>query len=362
MESPFGSYIGTNYAPSAGELCQIFHFLKDPLDRLSSLDREIAHVAATLSHLQSERHVLQQFVAAHQALTHPIRRIPLEILLDIFAACLPTHRNPVMSTADAPLLLGRVCSSWRQISTTTPTLWSRLHIVEPGLPCQSLEAASVDHGTANDAESARSEFEARMRLRVDAVKLWLRRSGEAPLSLSLLCNTDLRSDGESAILEVLLAVRHRWERIELAGHLSMRQLQEDWGSDDVGQLQSLRLTIDRAPVSNRISQWGKLNLLRAPQLRELHVVGDTVWLFPLRLPLKWDELIELNLEVSVTANISSAVLQDILKLCPRLKTLRSWAWDGNPRLESGGIITHHALETLDLHYTRGLRLIIFRVH
>ncbi|KAJ7022093.1 hypothetical protein C8F04DRAFT_245444 [Mycena alexandri] len=41
----------------------------------------------------------------------------------------PTHRNRVMSAVEAPVLLGRICRSWR--SLTTPRLWSRLHVVEP---------------------------------------------------------------------------------------------------------------------------------------------------------------------------------------------------------------------------------------
>ncbi|KAJ6456394.1 hypothetical protein C8R45DRAFT_1034332 [Mycena sanguinolenta] len=35
-------------------------------------------------------------------------------------ACMPTHRNCVMSAAEAPVILGRICSSWRAISIHRP--------------------------------------------------------------------------------------------------------------------------------------------------------------------------------------------------------------------------------------------------
>ncbi|KAJ7229973.1 hypothetical protein GGX14DRAFT_327721, partial [Mycena pura] len=56
----------------------------------------------------------------------PMPRMPLDMLQNIFMHCLPPRLNCVMSDAEAPLLLGRVC-----LSQSTRQLWFRLHIVEP---------------------------------------------------------------------------------------------------------------------------------------------------------------------------------------------------------------------------------------
>ncbi|KAJ7252089.1 hypothetical protein B0H12DRAFT_623079 [Mycena haematopus] len=95
-------------------------------------------------------------------------RLPLDIIAEIFIACLPTHRNCVMSATEAPVILGRICSSWRTISLSTPRLWSRLHIVQP-------ESLHWPNGP----------YEARVAQRLEVGNAWLKRSGNLPLSISL---------------------------------------------------------------------------------------------------------------------------------------------------------------------------------
>ncbi|TDL20085.1 hypothetical protein BD410DRAFT_391327 [Rickenella mellea] len=65
----------------------------------------------------------------------PIQQLPPELLCDIFHHCIshPTRRSgffrlPYPSVTEAPLKLGRVCRSWRQLVLSTPTLWSRLSL------------------------------------------------------------------------------------------------------------------------------------------------------------------------------------------------------------------------------------------
>ncbi|PFH46949.1 hypothetical protein AMATHDRAFT_125205, partial [Amanita thiersii Skay4041] len=56
----------------------------------------------------------------------PIQRLSPEILAEIFAHCLnKLHSNNIRH---CPLLLCRVCSSWRALALHTPRLWSSLFI------------------------------------------------------------------------------------------------------------------------------------------------------------------------------------------------------------------------------------------
>ncbi|TDL13968.1 hypothetical protein BD410DRAFT_683360, partial [Rickenella mellea] len=53
----------------------------------------------------------------------PICCIPSEVALEIFKFCLPDDIFPRPSVRSAPLLLSRVCHTWRILAITTPRLW-----------------------------------------------------------------------------------------------------------------------------------------------------------------------------------------------------------------------------------------------
>ncbi|KAF7357903.1 hypothetical protein MVEN_00836600 [Mycena venus] len=187
MTSPFASRLRTNYCPRDEELAQIKALLSEPCQRLKHLDDEIAVLQKALDKLSEERNALSAYVKAHEALMSPIRRLPLDILEHIFVACLPTHRNCVMSAKEAPVILGRICSSWRNISLRTPRLWCRLHIVEPPPP------ESSNSLTASSRRLLQLEAKVTQRLqRLEVANTWLRRSGQCPLSISLESNPDPR--------------------------------------------------------------------------------------------------------------------------------------------------------------------------
>ncbi|KAJ7114137.1 hypothetical protein C8R44DRAFT_630655, partial [Mycena epipterygia] len=122
-ESPFTTRLGTNYCPKDEEVAEINALLVEPTLRLERLADEIADMQKALNKLTTERDSLAAYLADHKALISPVRRLPLDIIQEIFVACIPTHRNCVMSASEAPVLLGRICSSWRTISLSTPRLW-----------------------------------------------------------------------------------------------------------------------------------------------------------------------------------------------------------------------------------------------
>ncbi|TDL15260.1 hypothetical protein BD410DRAFT_699396, partial [Rickenella mellea] len=53
----------------------------------------------------------------------PILRMPCEITSEIFEHCLPEDEFPQPSVTSAPVLLSRVCSTWRKQAIGTPYLW-----------------------------------------------------------------------------------------------------------------------------------------------------------------------------------------------------------------------------------------------
>ncbi|KAJ6629384.1 hypothetical protein B0H10DRAFT_2208787 [Mycena sp. CBHHK59/15] len=131
MSSLFTPVLGTNYCPMNEEVKEIEALLIKPSLRLKHLDDKIAALQKLISEFTQEHDEIRIYVDAHRALISPVRHLPLDIIEEIFVTCLPTHPNCIMSTQEAPVLLGRICSVSRMISLSTPHLWASLHVVGP---------------------------------------------------------------------------------------------------------------------------------------------------------------------------------------------------------------------------------------
>ncbi|KAF7376630.1 hypothetical protein MSAN_00079800 [Mycena sanguinolenta] len=364
MLSPFASQLGMNYCPSDPELAQVKAFLVEPCLRLKSLDEEIAVLRQALDKLTAERHALGAYVDAHKALLSPVRRLPLDIIGLIFMACLPTHRNCVMSAKEAPVLLGRICSSWRAISLSTPRLWSRLHIVGP---TRFNSVSSEDH-------------HAKVAQRLEVADAWLRRSGTCPLSISLEGKLDLSVQASpfrgpamamrrypllssSPFLEVLLPFASRWQHMDLVlspgSHKALSGLIED----DVPLLSHLRIFL--GPEARDISFLTQLGILHAPNLTSFSVVGDQMNF--LHLPLRWHQLTALSFDGTSNVRATQAgqtpeTVLTILSRCPQLRTVHFLIHDSAELQLSDVVVECSFLHTVDLHcvgnplHTAGLLL------
>ncbi|KAF9007877.1 hypothetical protein BDQ17DRAFT_175652 [Cyathus striatus] len=141
---------------------------------------------------------------------------------EIFLACLPADRNPCMSVTDAPLLLTRVCSSWRSIAHSTPRLWAAIHIVLPLYRAMQYPSpGSISH------------IEETVCLRMDNItasaKQWLDRSGACPLSISIYQGQEWESNSSdfedlmkkvrrlqiTFIIDVVVPYHQRWYDLDV---------------------------------------------------------------------------------------------------------------------------------------------------
>jgi len=120
--------LATNLTPLNAELPHIHHVLAETAGALSKLDAEILRVKGILNDMYEQRNGLRHRLESHRALLSPARRLPRDVIEEIFLQCIPVSRNPGIVSGEAPLLLGQICSAWRLISITTPRLWSRIHL------------------------------------------------------------------------------------------------------------------------------------------------------------------------------------------------------------------------------------------
>ncbi|KAF8962985.1 hypothetical protein BDZ97DRAFT_1662126, partial [Flammula alnicola] len=124
MDNPdFSRLLENNEAPSKATINHINELLKEPTQRLRSIQGEIRYLATLIQGLKEEEQATQATINLYNRILSPIRRVPPEIWSEFFYHCLPTQRNPIMSTSDAPLLLTRVCSTWRSAALSSPRLW-----------------------------------------------------------------------------------------------------------------------------------------------------------------------------------------------------------------------------------------------
>ncbi|KAF8871383.1 hypothetical protein CPB84DRAFT_1646958, partial [Gymnopilus junonius] len=81
-----------------------------------------------ISELESRIADLKAAYSKYQTITSFFRRIPDDVLYEIFYQCLPSHRNPLLTASEAPVLLTRVCRCWRAVALASPRLWAQMHI------------------------------------------------------------------------------------------------------------------------------------------------------------------------------------------------------------------------------------------
>lgn len=295
----------TNDPPTDEEAAAVRRAMEQSLNKLKALENETTLLRERLAVLCQKKKDTQDFVMTHRSLVSPVRRLHRDVLQEIFYQCLPTAHNSVPDPDAAPLVLGRVCSSWRQIAYSTPKLWSSLHI---GIALLPLDRASARH---------------------QALSSWLYRSGALPLSLSMYAAgfaidcargyVSIESQVPS-YLNLMLTHAKRWKRI----HLTL--LQYDWAifyhlvnASDLPLLEVLHLEGERMglqdPQSFDISYLSRSGgILSSPLLRDLSLPDYSPRL--LDLPIQWSRITGLNFTHHLLP------LQRIIKIftiCPDLQ-------------------------------------------
>ncbi|KAJ7437755.1 hypothetical protein FB451DRAFT_1570569 [Mycena latifolia] len=342
MSSPFTSKLGTNYCPRDEEITQIKTLLADPILRLKHLSKEILQKA--LDKLSEERVRLSAYVDAHRALISPVRRLQHDIVREIFIASLPSHRNCVMSAVEAPVLLGRICSSWRSIYLSTPRLWSSIHIVDPHFP---------------HFPSQRPIFEEKLAQRLNTTKMWLARSGQRALSISLHAAS---SDSVDQFIRILLPFASRWQHITFAtlslSLATMSRLTEA----DVPMLKSVSIIEVRDPFhANHTVPWDSFRFLHCPAISSFRFHGRS-FTSP-ELPLRWDGLTDLSISLFENLSITAELSLKIFSQCPQLRSCQL-AVDRSFNILSGAgesVVELSFLHTLELQGGNSLLTVVFQL-
>lgn len=170
MESPFEHLIGVNYVPTEQEIGIITQLLVKPYQKLSRMDDGIRDMENKLSELRMHRNRLWSSIHAHRGMISCARRLPDDVLQEVFVRTLPTSRLPGMSSTQAPVVLTHVCRRWRELALANPHLWSGIHV-----------SKLARSGDSSDEDRAR---------KFAAIGEWISRSRSVPISVSLESHLD----------------------------------------------------------------------------------------------------------------------------------------------------------------------------
>ncbi|KAJ7657322.1 hypothetical protein DFH06DRAFT_1045299 [Mycena polygramma] len=258
-ESPFREHLHTNYVPTDAEIEQI-------RAHLVPHEAELARLESLIQELTEQRDSVTRYIEPHKALISHPRRLPQDVVEQIFLACLPTQHNAVISHAEAPLLLGRICSAWRFIAFAMPRLWASIHI-------------SGDFVTSTEERTA-------------ALGHWLKRAAQLPLSISVTYNED-GNHYYDGVTEHLVPFSMYWKTL----HISNMQADDFLQLAEVNAplLADIHITLQSNFMRQDAVQVLASNLFKGTNSRKVSITAPAVANFVPATPFVWDHLTHLTL-------------------------------------------------------------------
>ncbi|KAJ7062678.1 hypothetical protein C8F01DRAFT_1230303 [Mycena amicta] len=173
--------------------------------RLELYNRRIAAFEADLGALKRERDALEKEVLARRSVFAPIRRLPPELLSEVFELCAPPApvRRQGVPEQGSPeveverlrkphlLTLAQVSCHWRRIAMGTPKLWSNIAVETAMWPRCSLPPESL----------------------LELVRAALIRSAGHPLCIRVITEQD--DPNAPPVFGLLVQNAHRWREADI---------------------------------------------------------------------------------------------------------------------------------------------------
>ncbi|KAF9070229.1 hypothetical protein BDP27DRAFT_1221074, partial [Rhodocollybia butyracea] len=128
----------SNDRPTQSEERHFQHFVVQGESEIQYLETRMAQVRGLFNNLKTELERATEAVKEYKSMLNPVRRLPFEILREIFlygagmrmeAGSHFASSSHSMDVASPPWVYGRVCSSWKEVTVRTPLLWTRIKVV-----------------------------------------------------------------------------------------------------------------------------------------------------------------------------------------------------------------------------------------
>ncbi|KAF8211039.1 hypothetical protein K438DRAFT_1569325, partial [Mycena galopus ATCC 62051] len=130
-ETRHRALLDSNEPPEDSDVAFVHSVVLQADAHLTCIHEEILKIqdSAKLKQLEAERESLSGYRGRNKAILSPLRRMPPELLGEIFLCSLPSITeiralSPDEYLSGSPWVLSHVSSRWRAISLSTPSLWS----------------------------------------------------------------------------------------------------------------------------------------------------------------------------------------------------------------------------------------------
>ncbi|THU94517.1 hypothetical protein K435DRAFT_839838 [Dendrothele bispora CBS 962.96] len=260
--------------PSDMETSRITALLDQTEPEIARYESEIARLEDTLATLRARRDELKRYQGEYKTLLSPIRRMPIDILLEIFSiVCsesggslsMPKTRSSSRQPRDhrvitaTTLSLSQICSFWRGVVMNSPCLWSTL----------AVNLALITDIEENGIWTL--------------VYLYLTRSSSFPLTLDIFARNcsghliEILPSYAWGILKLLMDQSHRWRDISFGLHWNVYNgmMEHEGGLDGLASrncthLQSFKFFCQPdAPIGETNDLFTSQFLLQAPALHSV---------------------------------------------------------------------------------------------
>ncbi|KAF8871803.1 hypothetical protein CPB85DRAFT_1445327 [Mucidula mucida] len=259
--------LGCNH-PIMHEELGDFHLIVDKSpDIIYGLNERILQVEQLLERLLQARSQAEADLADARSLVHPMRALPITLMMTIFSYCVPTWDTALsegevtsLDPALAPWTLSFVCRRWRDIVLSSPQLWTYL------------ELDIDDHG----AHITPRQLAYKM-------TLFIEQSKGLPLFFHLSSTHDIANHPIFPVLEVSLP---RWK------HLSIdlpRSTLQCLSGNIFSSLEHL-VILDVEEESDEGDDLAVFDTTNAPNLRVLEVDAQVPWQLFEHFALPWTGL------------------------------------------------------------------------
>ncbi|KAI5897648.1 uncharacterized protein SCHCODRAFT_02744006, partial [Schizophyllum commune H4-8] len=268
--------------------------VSDTRRRILAVDEELAALSVRLARLGDVKAALQRNLDAHQALLAPIRRLPVEIVMEIFRFASQDAKD-FMQRWPTILSVSSVTKVWRDIAISMSRIWA-------ALPLNSIQGALRRWSVPRQGSA------------VSRARIYLSRIGNATLSDSLVFTTRpasaLELFKEAMVNSDAIRALHIRECgfFEIFGNRSLPRLVTVFG--DVRALSSSGP--DEHCVFMRVPRLSRLHLTNVRELPQEH-----------KLQLPWSQIHVLSTKTMTNAY----ALDAIVAKCPNLRSWRHREYD-----------------------------------
>lgn len=341
----------THYYPSPSESETILQMLAREKDDVERFDLHIAQFKDVVRKLQCQRAEHQRFIDCLNSVRQPVRRLPAEILAEVFYHFVrDTWKAKHQFVNTQPLVLGMVCKRWRDVALSHKGLWSYIGINLNAY--QKTDYHARGFSPREDPQDAEYKLKARESRLALIVEKYLDCSYPLSISLSLYGHCD--DESYRTLFQLLVAHAKRWKAADLHIPPEMFAPRTILGS-----------------IEGRLPLLEKLNLGVFDRYRDIRCFSDCPKLHtfitdtdPLpALPLH--QITRLLAEIQPgdydeVQNVGDALT--LVRSCPRLNhlTIKSRSNYDYPDSDDESLfesddMTGHSIRTLDISVTRGLR-------